>query len=56
MTTWHDKEPLDEALDFFVNEPPERRLPGESDYWLAISVGNPEWTATTKQFLEGRLL
>jgi hypothetical protein len=26
--------------------------PYESDYWLAISVGNPEWTATIKRYLE----
>ncbi len=57
MTTWHDEEPLDGALDFFVKcSVPNGCFQRESDYWLAISVGNPEWTATIKQFLEGRLL
>jgi hypothetical protein len=57
MTTWHDDEPLDEALDFFVNwSLPNGGFQGGSDYRLAISIGNPEWTATIKQFLEGRLI
>jgi hypothetical protein len=48
---------LDEALDFFVTSSLRNGgFQDESDYWLAISVGNPEWTVTIKQSLEGRLI
>lgn len=57
MTTGHDRQPLDEALDFFVNwSLPNGGFQAGSAYWLAISVGNPKWTATIKQYLEGRLI
>jgi len=52
QTTWHAKYELDEALDFFARfaRPPSSFEP-DSDYWLAISVGNAEWAASIRRIL-----
>ena len=53
MTTWHDNETLEEALDFFSTLAlPTEGLRPNSSYRVAISVGNPAWAAKAKQSLE----
>ena len=53
MTTWHDDETLEEALDFFATSaiPTEGLMPN-SNYRLAICVRNPTWSAKARQSLE----
>lgn len=44
MTTWHDSEPLEEALCFFLtNSQPDAHYEGSTRVGLAISVGSSEW-------------
>ena len=46
MTTWHEDDSLEEALDFFARLAiPSDGYASGSSYWLALSVGNPEWAA-----------
>jgi hypothetical protein len=53
MTTWHESDSLEEALDFFVDlAHPTDGFEPDSNCWLAISVSNPEWAETLKQRLE----
>jgi hypothetical protein len=53
MTTWHDNETLEEALDYFITLAlPTEGLVSNSSYRVAISVGNPAWAAKAKQSLE----
>jgi hypothetical protein len=44
MTTWHDDEPISEALWFFANVafPPDD-FEADCTDWVAISVANGEW-------------
>ena len=53
MTTWHEHEPLEEAVDFLATAavPSDGYLP-DSDFRLVLSVGHPEWGATAKRILE----
>jgi hypothetical protein len=54
MTTWHEKDTLDEAFDFFLSKwacPTEGFIP-DSDYRVAMAVNNPAWAATMRQRLE----
>jgi hypothetical protein len=53
MTTWHDNETLEEALDFFnmLALPTEGLMPN-SRYRVAVCVGNPAWAVKAKQSLE----
>jgi hypothetical protein len=53
MRTWHDDETLEEALDFFITLalPTEGLIPN-SNYRVAICVGNPAWATKVKQSLE----
>jgi hypothetical protein len=53
MTTWHDNETLEEALDYFstLARPTEGLVPNSS-YRVAICVGNPAWAAKAKKCLE----
>jgi hypothetical protein len=45
MTTWHDNESLNEAIEYFLEVAcPTDGFASDSDYWLAISLGNAEWT------------
>jgi hypothetical protein len=47
MTTWHENEALDDALDFFVNcSHPTNGFEAASDFWFAMSVANSAWAAT----------
>ena len=51
MSTWHDDEPLEEAVWFFLQSafPPDGEIASTS--YLAITVGNPDWAATVDQAL-----
>lgn len=53
MTTWHDDETLEEALHYFITLalPTEGLMPN-SNYRMAICVGNSAWAAKAKQALE----
>ncbi len=44
VTTWHDDEPLTEALWYFANVAyPDDAFESDCRDWVAISVGNIEW-------------
>jgi hypothetical protein len=51
MSTWHDDEPLEEAIWFFIQSafPLDTEIANTS--YVAISVGNPDWAATVDQAL-----
>jgi hypothetical protein len=53
MTTWHDGDTLEGALDFLATfaVPSEGYLAG-SNYRLVVCVGHPEWAATATRFLK----
>jgi hypothetical protein len=53
FTTWHSKEGLSEALDFFITcaEPTEGFL-ADSSYRLVIVAGNSDWVATARKSLQ----
>ena len=52
MTTWHDNEPLDEALWFFVRlSYPDDAYFDTTRTGLAIVVGDAEWTAHVERRL-----
>lgn len=52
MTTWHESDSLEDALDFFVNWAiPTDGFVENSNCWLAVSVNNPKWAETLKQRL-----
>ena len=53
VTTWHEKETLEETLDFFVifAYPTDGFAP-DSEYWLVVSVNNEKWARTIAQRLE----
>lgn len=53
MTTWHENESLEEALDFFATcAVPTDGFASRSDFRLVICVGNSDWATTAKHFLE----
>jgi len=53
MTTWHDRDTLEEALDFFVTcAVPSEGYLKESSYWLVVCVGHPDWAATATRFFK----
>jgi hypothetical protein len=53
MTTWHDSEPLDEAIWFFlVSAWPDDHYVESTRAALAISVGSPEWASAISSALE----
>jgi len=53
MTTWHDDETLEEALDFFATcAVPTDGFAPDSDFRLVISVGDQHWAAQSQKFLE----
>jgi hypothetical protein len=44
MTTWHENEPLSEALWFFKNNAfPDGGFAANCHDWVALSVANDEW-------------
>jgi hypothetical protein len=52
MTTWHEHDELDEALNFFTKfAHPAGTFEPDSDYWLAVSVDNAEWVALIRRVL-----
>jgi hypothetical protein len=53
MTTWHDSEPLEEALRFFLaNTWPDDHYWDSTRASLAISIGSEEWAATIRAALD----
>lgn len=51
-TTWHAKDTLDETLDHFLGSArPADGLAAESDYWLAVCVDQPAWSAVIRERL-----
>lgn len=54
MTTWHDKETLDEALHFFVNlAQPTEPYAADCTAWLAASIGMPDEAKSIRNVLAG---
>jgi hypothetical protein len=52
MTTWHEKENLSEALDFFVKWAyPTDGFEADSNYRVAVCLDNSEWAATIRHQL-----
>ena len=50
MTTWHDDDTLDEAVEYLTNSTyPTDGFAEGSEYWIAICVNNSEWAATIRQ-------
>jgi len=53
MTTWHDCEELEEALDFFARYAvPTEGLEPESDFRLIICINNADWVTAANRFLQ----
>jgi hypothetical protein len=53
MTTWHDKESLPEALDYFATcAVPTDGFMGDSGYRFVICVGDQSWAAIARECLE----
>ncbi|HEY5029677.1 MAG TPA: hypothetical protein VIK39_14800 [Candidatus Angelobacter sp.] len=53
MTTWHDDETLEEALEFFATSAvPTDGYAANSGYRLVMCVGNPEWAMVARRFLK----
>jgi hypothetical protein len=53
MTTWHNGETLDDALEFFLQcSRPTEGFAVDSEYWLALSLSNPEWAGTIQRSLQ----
>lgn len=53
MTTWHDDETLEEALDYLATcAVPTDGFTPDSDFRLVISVANQQWAAQAQKFLE----
>ena len=50
MTTWHDDDTLEDALESFVsNSCPTESYVKESDMWLVFSVANSAWTSSIRE-------
>lgn len=53
MTTWHEHDTLEDALDFFATCAfPSDGYAEDSDYRVVICVGHPEWAVTAHEFLK----
>jgi hypothetical protein len=53
MTTWHDDETLDEALDFLATcAIPADVYTADNSYRVVMCVGNPEWASVARRFLK----
>jgi hypothetical protein len=53
MTTWHDDETLEDALDYFINSArPTDGFEPHSEYWVAICLTNHVWRADIQRRLE----
>ena len=58
MTTWHEKEPLEEALWFFINVAyPDEAYADTCVEGIAGIPGNGHWVASVRNYLSdlGRL-
>ena len=53
MTTWHDDDTLEQALDFFATcaVPSDGNIE-HSDYRLVVCIGHPEWAAVATRLLK----
>lgn len=52
MTTWHDKETLEEALWFFVNcSSPDAAYADSCHAGIAITIGNSHWAKQVAGYL-----
>jgi len=53
MTTWHDHEPLEEALWFAANAAfPHERYADAADALVALSVHSSDWESQIRRYLE----
>ncbi|MGB9463522.1 MAG: hypothetical protein WBR10_00280 [Candidatus Acidiferrum sp.] len=53
MTTWHEKDTLEEATDFFMNFAfPTDGFEADSNSWIALCVNNPEWATSIRRKME----
>jgi low affinity Fe/Cu permease len=53
MTTWHEDETLEEALDFFTTSAiPTNGFAVNSSFRLVICIGNPDWAETATRVLK----
>ena len=53
MTTWHDSEPLQEAIWFAANAAfPSDSYPGAGGALIAVSVGSSEWDTEIRDYLQ----
>lgn len=53
MTTWHDDESLEEALEFFINSAiPTQGFAADSSFRLVICIANPDWADTATRMLQ----
>ena len=56
MTTWHDKDSLTGALEYFFDctVPDSDFAPNGCDWALIISVGSPVWDEAIEQYVAQR--
>ena len=53
MTTWHAKDSLEDAIDFFATSAaPTEGFAPDSDFRLVICVANQPWAAQANQYLQ----
>jgi hypothetical protein len=53
MTTWHENETLEQALDFFTKSAlPTDGFLADSNFRLVICVDNPDWSQTATKVLQ----
>jgi hypothetical protein len=53
MTTWHEKDTLEEGLDFFTTfAVPTDGFAADSSFRLVICVDNPDWAETATRVLQ----
>jgi hypothetical protein len=53
MTTWHDHESLEEAIEFFTNSAlPTQGFAADSSFRLVICIRNPDWADTATRVLQ----
>jgi hypothetical protein len=53
MTTWHEEETLEDALDYFLDAAyPTDGFAVDSEYWVAISMNNAAWAPIIRRRLE----
>ena len=53
MTTWHDHDSPEDALDFFAScAVPTEGFMANSDFRLVMCCGDPQWAERAKAFLE----